>query len=85
MIQEIWQIDDGEGISQNHEGNGWRVKEKERRLSLYHQVVHCLAFIIVCPYVIMVPISMVLNFEIPVAYSTIVSIVIGFYFARSLL
>ena len=53
---------------------------KERRLTIYHYVVHILAFIIVIPFIGMI----LFGIEIPETYSTIVSVVIGFYFARTL-
>lgn len=55
-------------------------KEKQRRITLYHFVVHILAFMIIIPYVSLV----IMNQSMPDSYSTIVSVVIGFYFAKSL-
>lgn len=53
---------------------------KEKRINIYHFVTHLLAFIIVLTYIIMILFSI----EVPKEYSTIVSVVAGFYFARSL-
>lgn len=54
---------------------------KQKRINVYHYVVHILAFIIVIPYISLI----IYNQNIPVSYSTIVSIIIGFYFAKNLL
>jgi len=62
------------------DGFGIREKAKQKRIILYHYVVHALAFIIVVPYIIM----LAFGSEISPSYSTTVSIVIGFYFAKSL-
>ena len=62
----------------------WIQKEKTKneikRLNIYHWVVHIIAFIVIIPFVIMV----LFQQKIPESYSTIVSVVVGFYFARSL-
>ena len=58
----------------------YKEKKKEKRADLYHVVVHLLAAIILIHYVIMI----IFQLEIPIAYSTIASIVVGFYFARTL-
>ncbi|MFA5174206.1 MAG: hypothetical protein WC438_03420 [Candidatus Pacearchaeota archaeon] len=65
------------------EGNWGTIekKEKEKRLNLYHYVVHTLAIFIILSYIFLI----VWNYNIPKEFSTIVSIVIGFYFAKSLL
>lgn len=52
----------------------------QKRLTLYHLVIHGIAIMIVSSYIIFIA----LGREVPVAFSTIVSIVVGFYFARSL-
>ncbi|MEK6844361.1 MAG: hypothetical protein AABX83_02945 [Nanoarchaeota archaeon] len=54
--------------------------KKDRRITIYHYVVHILAFLIIIPYIFMTFIGN----KISDSYSTIVSVVIGFYFARSL-
>jgi len=54
--------------------------EKQKRINIYHYVVHFLAIIIIVSYVFLV----IYNQNIPNSYLTIVSIVIGFYFAKSL-
>ena len=55
-------------------------KQKQLRITIYHKVVHIIAFLILIPYI-----SLILaNVSVPDSYSTIVSVVIGFYFARSL-
>ena len=61
----------------------WKVREynKQKRINLYHKIVHILAFLIIIPYLTLT----ILGAEISQTYSTIVSIVVGFYFARSLL
>ena len=55
-------------------------REKQKRITIYHWVVHILAFLIVIPYLAMI----ILQQPIPDTYTTIVSVVIGFYFAKSL-
>jgi hypothetical protein len=74
---EIFSLDDSE------KDDFWKIKEKnkERRINLYHFVVHLLAFIIVISFISFI----IFNIDIPEVYSTLVSVVIGFYFARSLL
>lgn len=57
-----------------------RAINKEKRLNIYHIVVHILAFIIVIPYLVMI----IFQINVPTEYFTIVAIIIGFYFARSL-
>ncbi len=58
----------------------WRVKQKEKRINQYHVVIHILAFLILIPFIVFISFGM----KIPESYSTIVSVVIGFYFARNL-
>ncbi len=58
----------------------FREINKEKRTNIYHMVVHFLAFIIIVPYIFLI----IYNIRIPESYSTIVSVVVGFYFARSL-
>ena len=67
---------------EDEDDNFFKVREinKEKRLTIYHWVVHILAFLILIPFLIMV----IFQVKIPEMYSTIVSIVIGFYFARAL-
>ena len=60
--------------------NKIRVRNREHRLNVYHWVVHILSFIIIIPFLLMI----IFQIEIPEVYSTIVSVVVGFYFARSL-
>lgn len=54
--------------------------EKQKRINIYHYVVHVLAFLIIIPYISLI----IYNQNILDSYSTIVSVVIGFYFAKSL-
>ena len=60
----------------------WKVvkKEDQKRITLFHYVVHFLAIFIVISYILLI----FLNYEVPKEFSTIVSLVIGFYFAKSL-
>ncbi len=58
----------------------YKERKKERRIDIYHVVVHFLAAVILVPYIAMI----IFQLEIPIAYSTIASIVVGFYFARAL-
>jgi hypothetical protein len=55
-------------------------REKQKRITIYHWVVHILAFLIVIPYLAM----LIAQQPVPDTYVTIVSVVIGFYFAKSL-
>ena len=57
-----------------------REKSKQIRLSLYHYVTHAIAILIIVPYIIL----LLFESEIPLSYTTLVSLVIGFYFGRSL-
>ena len=59
---------------------GEKDKLHEKRVTLFHFVVHLLAFIIVVPFVVMIAFGA----TVPREYSTIVSLVIGFYFGRAL-
>ena len=54
--------------------------ENQKRITLFHYVVHILAFSFILPYLILI----ICQIEIPREYSTIVSVVVGFYFAKSL-
>ncbi len=57
------------------------IKERhEKRKDIFHIVIHTLAFLIIIPFLVMIAFSI----KIPAEYSTIVSIVIGFYFGRAL-
>lgn len=61
----------------------WEIQEKkavQKRLDLYHYVVHGLATFIILSYIFLI----IWNYNIPKEFSTIVSMVIGFYFAKSL-
>ena len=57
-----------------------KIKNEQKRINIYHFVVHILAFIIIIPYICL----NIYKYEISATYSTIVSVIIGFYFARSL-
>ena len=57
-----------------------REKSKQIRLNLYHYITHAIAILIIAPYVILVA----LGNDVSFSYSTLVSLVIGFYFGRSL-
>ena len=59
---------------------GFKTIKKERRIDIYHGVIHFFAFLILVPYITLIAFQI----EIPQSYSTIVSVVIGFYFAKSL-
>lgn len=59
---------------------GIREKSKEHRITLYHYVVHAISLLIVVCYILFI----IFGTQIPCSYSTIVSVVIGFYFARAL-
>ncbi len=63
-------------------GNFFKTRElnKEKRLIIYHIVTHVLAFIIIISYIVMA----IFQIDTPREYSTIVSVVVGFYFARAL-
>jgi len=60
---------------------GIKERENEKRINLLHYVIHLLAFVIIVPFVFLIA----WGIDIPKEYSTIVSIVIGFYFGKSLL
>lgn len=68
--------------SKSHKPDFWKVREhnRQRRITLYHMVVHILAFLIIVPYIALI----IFGVDVPQTYSTIVSVVVGFYFARSL-
>lgn len=55
--------------------------EQQKRITIYHFVVHILAFIIIIPYVILI----IYRIPVPTSFSTLVSVVIGFYFAKNLI
>lgn len=79
-VDEILDLD---SINPNNSGqisDKIRTINKEKRITLYHYVVHLLAFIIIVPFIAM----LIAQVEIPQVYSTIVSVVIGFYFAKNL-
>ena len=59
---------------------GEREKINETRITLFHVVIHLLAFFIIVPFVFLI----IYNRIIPPEYSTIVSVVVGFYFGRAL-
>jgi len=54
--------------------------EQQKRITIYHYVVHILAFIIIIPYITLI----IYNIPVPISFSTLVSVIIGFYFARNL-
>jgi len=53
---------------------------KEKRITLFHFVIHILAFLIIIPFIVLI----IYSIDVPPEYGTIVSIVIGFYFGRVL-
>ena len=59
---------------------GLREIEKEKRINLLHYVIHLLAFIIIIPFIFFIA----WKIDVPKEYSTIVSIVVGFYFGKTL-
>ena len=59
---------------------GEKEKINETRITLFHIVIHLLAFFIIVPFVVLI----IYNRVIPPEYSTIVSVVVGFYFGRAL-
>ncbi|MCX6741588.1 MAG: hypothetical protein NTX24_00205 [Candidatus Pacearchaeota archaeon] len=65
----------------NHTPFGIIEKNKQKRINILHKVIHTLAFLIILPYIIMV----FFGKKIVPEYSTIVAIVIGFYFGKALL
>lgn len=66
--------------NKGHISSTIRTINREKRINVYHWVVHTLAFLILIPFLVMIT----LQLEIPREYWTLVSVVIGFYFARSL-
>ena len=82
MVEEIFRV------GKTDQGNQfWKVNEKEKqgRITLYHRVVHALAFFMIIPYIILMTLTTIYPFlQVPIEYHTIVSVIIGFYFARSL-
>lgn len=82
MSEEIFRVGK---IDQGNQFWKVKVKEEEGRITLYHHVVHALAFFMIVPYIIIMVFTTIHpSFKVPVEYHTIVSIIIGFYFARSL-
>ena len=86
---EILEIDElipkktSEGREEGLRAGNWEIQErkvKQKRLTVYHFVVHGLAIFIVISYILLI----VWRYDIPKEFSTIVSVVIGFYFAKSL-
>jgi hypothetical protein len=55
-------------------------KEEQKRINLNHYVIHFLAVFIIVSYIFFI----IWNVKLPQEFSTIVSIIIGFYFAKSL-
>ena len=67
--------------SRSIKDTNFAIKERyEKRKDIFHIVIHTLAFLIIIPFLIMI----VFSIKIPPEYSTIVSIVIGFYFGKAL-
>ncbi len=56
-------------------------KNNEKRINWYHVVTHLLAILIISTYLVLI----CFNAKIPSEYSTLVSVVIGFYFAKNFL
>jgi len=83
MSQETIVIDSLSKEVPNIKKDFFRIREvnKQKRLTLYHIVVHILAFFILIPFLVMV----LFQIKVPETYSTLVSVVVGFYFAKSLL
>jgi len=82
-IDELISDETAEGREKGLREGNWNLLErraKQKRLTLYHYVVHALAVFIVISYILLI----VWKYSIPKEFSTIVSIVIGFYFAKSL-
>lgn len=76
-----------EGVRKSLKESNLRVierKENQKRLNLYHIMVHIIALIVILPYVALLTFSVIYDLKVPQEYSTIVSVVIGFYFGRSL-
>jgi len=59
---------------------GEKDKINEKRITLFHVVIHLLAFFIIIPFLVL----MIYGRTVPPEYSTIVSMVVGFYFGRAL-
>lgn len=83
---EILELDEIKSVKLNSRrtqiGKGIDLIEKQRqlRITLYHWVVHIIAFLILIPYFSLI----ITSTPVPDSYSTIVSVVVGFYFAKSL-
>jgi len=84
LKEEIEQINLDDSFLDKPDPRGfwkWKEKRKIERINLYHKVTHIIAFLILIPYIFLVTFNRI----VPDSYSTIVSVVIGFYFAKSLL
>jgi len=57
-----------------------KYKEEQKRINLNHYVIHFLAIFIIISYIFFI----VWKVNLPNEFSTIVSIIVGFYFAKSL-
>lgn len=57
-----------------------REREEQKRRNLYHYVVHFLAIFIIVAYIFFI----IWSVKVPEEFPTIVSVIIGFYFAKSL-
>ena len=55
-------------------------KEEQKRINLHHYIIHFLAIFIIISYIFFI----IWEVNLPNEFSTIVSIIIGFYFAKSL-
>jgi len=84
----LFSVKDVEETPSNNKKLGFLLQDKlmreEKRIDTYHKVVHMMAFIIIFPYMFYLGISIVYGFKIPSELHTMVSVIIGFYFARSL-
>ena len=82
-IEKLFKDDSPIGIRTSLKESNIAVREREarqKRITLYHYIVHLLAILIIVPYLVLV----IFQIKVPPEYSTIVSVVVGFYFARSL-
>ena len=55
-------------------------KEEQKIINLHHYIIHFLAIFIIISYIFFI----IWEVNLPNEFSTIVSIIIGFYFAKSL-
>lgn len=64
---------------------GWKLEEQreknlQRRTNLYHYVIHLLAVFMVVSYILFTA----WEYEIPKEFTTVISVIVGFYFAKSI-